>query len=83
MQALLPHGIRAMFSTLLVLLFLAVTSVSAKGGARQYLTKSDQWFAGDEAKTIAANILSYQAASAAGRRTLTPRQRPIAACRKT
>lgn len=44
-------------STFLVLLGAAG---SAMAGASAYLEKSDAWFAGDEAKKIAANILSYQ-----------------------
>ncbi|MCX7049161.1 MAG: pectate lyase [Candidatus Sumerlaeota bacterium] len=32
----------------------------AKGGAARYLKKPEAWFAGDEAKRIAANILSWQ-----------------------
>lgn len=34
---------------------------AAKGGAYRYLGKPDTWFATDEAKRIAENILSYQA----------------------
>ncbi len=36
------------------------TRGQAAEGAGQYLRKPDSWFAGDEAKRIAANILSYQ-----------------------
>ncbi len=34
----------------------------AKGGARQYVKQPAEWYATPEAKTIAANILSYQSA---------------------
>src|SRR6516164_651096 len=34
---------------------------AAVDGPRRYLQKPDAWFAGDEARRIAANILSYQA----------------------
>ncbi len=37
-------------------------SLAAEGGARSYVGRSDDWFKGDEAKRITANILSYQAA---------------------
>ncbi len=42
------------------LLLAAATTAAAVGGPRQYLGKSDDWFAGDEAKRVADNILSYQ-----------------------
>ena len=37
---------------------LAIGSLEA--GTRDFLKKPDTWFASDEAKTVAANILSYQ-----------------------
>jgi PelA/Pel-15E family pectate lyase len=43
-----------------VCLGLSAGLVNAKSGAGAYLKNSDQWFAGDEARRIAANILSYQ-----------------------
>jgi PelA/Pel-15E family pectate lyase len=45
-----------------ILLWLAVTAgaASAASGPQQYLKKADDWFASEEAKGIAANILSYQ-----------------------
>ncbi len=36
-------------------------SAWAQSGPARYLKKPDAWFAGPEAKTIAANVLSYQA----------------------
>ena len=56
---------RPRFHVLLILL-IALPSLAAKkasksdGGPRQYLDRPDDWFGGDEAKQIAANILSYQ-----------------------
>jgi pectate lyase len=44
---------------LLLILAHALPGWAARG-PQQYLKKSDDWFAGDEAKRIAANILSYQ-----------------------
>jgi pectate lyase len=44
-----------------LLFVLASPCIAAKGGAARYLRKPDGWFAGDEAKRIAENILSYQA----------------------
>ncbi len=38
-----------------------VQPAAAKSRLPDYLKKPDSWFAGEEAKTIAANILSYQA----------------------
>jgi PelA/Pel-15E family pectate lyase len=43
----------------LVLLAL-VHPAFARGGARQYLNKPDEWFRSEEGRHIAANILSYQ-----------------------
>jgi PelA/Pel-15E family pectate lyase len=40
---------------------LAPTCAAATSGPRRYLDKPDAWFAGDEAKRIAENILSHQA----------------------
>jgi pectate lyase len=44
-----------------VLLLAVAGPAIAAPGARQYLKKPDAWFAGGEARTVAANILSYQA----------------------
>jgi pectate lyase len=44
----------------LALLLSAAPAARAAGGPHQYLGKPDEWFAGDEAKRVAANILSYQ-----------------------
>ncbi len=41
-------------------LFAVCGVAAAAGGPRQYLDKPDAWFAGDEAKGIAANILGHQ-----------------------
>ncbi len=38
----------------------ACGGASAGGGPRQYLRKPDDWFASDEARRVAASILSYQ-----------------------
>lgn len=45
----------------LALLIILASAAQAASGPHQYLKKPDDWFAGDEAKRIAANILSYQA----------------------
>ncbi len=45
---------------LFTLAAITLAAASATAGASAYLEKSDAWFAGDEAKQIAANILSYQ-----------------------
>jgi PelA/Pel-15E family pectate lyase len=37
-----------------------VSPALAAGGAGRYLTKPDDWFAGDEGKRVAANVLSHQ-----------------------
>ncbi|MFO0808409.1 MAG: pectate lyase [Gemmataceae bacterium] len=47
-------------TTAMASLLILVGTVSA-AGPRTYLKKPDEWFATDEAKRIAANILSYQA----------------------
>jgi PelA/Pel-15E family pectate lyase len=49
-------------TALLTLVLLAASAglAQAARGPRQYLAKPDAWFAGDEAKRVAANILSYQ-----------------------
>jgi PelA/Pel-15E family pectate lyase len=44
-----------------LLLVLTSPCAAAKNGPGRYLNKPDAWFASDEAKRIAANILSYQA----------------------
>ncbi|HEY7155973.1 MAG TPA: pectate lyase [Gemmataceae bacterium] len=41
-------------------LFVAGSARAAVHGPQQYLKKPDTWFAGDEAKKVADNILSYQ-----------------------
>lgn len=43
-----------------LLLTISGSPVNAKNLARAYLENSNQWFAGDEAKRIATNLLSYQ-----------------------
>ncbi len=43
-----------------VVLLLAAGAARAEHGARDYLKKPAEWWAGDEARTIAANILSWQ-----------------------
>jgi len=50
---------RAITLSFLFSLVLA-SSTLAKGGAKQYLSKPDDWFRSDEGKQITANILSYQ-----------------------
>ncbi len=39
---------------------IALTPLPASAGAAAYLKNEDAWFATDEAKRIASNILSYQ-----------------------
>ena len=41
-------------------LLIAAGSASAGHGVRDYLKRSAAWYAGDEAKTVAANVLSWQ-----------------------
>jgi pectate lyase len=41
-------------------LLAATGAAAAAGGPHQYLGKPDEWFASDEAKRVADNILSYQ-----------------------
>jgi pectate lyase len=43
-----------------LLVLLAAGTGRAANGPRQYLQKPDGWFAADEARRVAANILSYQ-----------------------
>ena len=50
------HSIGDWCITLVLLSFCA----SALAGPKSYLKKPDAWFAGDEAKRIAANVLSWQ-----------------------
>src|SRR5437764_1479337 len=50
---------RARNILVLCMLFLACTAL-AKGGAAEYLRKPDTWFGGDDARRVAANILSWQ-----------------------
>jgi pectate lyase len=45
----------------LALLLCLSPAARAASGTRKYLTKPDAWFATDEAKRLAANVLSYQA----------------------
>lgn len=52
---------RTVFQSLLLPLCLLAFAGPVLAGPRDYLKKPDSWFAGDEAKNIAANILSYQA----------------------
>jgi PelA/Pel-15E family pectate lyase len=46
----------------IVVVLAASTSALASSGARHYLKKPSSWFAGAEAKRVAANILSFQSA---------------------
>jgi PelA/Pel-15E family pectate lyase len=56
-----PANVRAPSFAVIVLLLSSTCSIAAaKNGLQAYLNKSDAWFAGEEAKRIAANILSYQ-----------------------
>ncbi len=55
-------NVRATPSTALMLLFVLTSACpAAVRGPGRYLGKPEAWFATDEAKRIAANILSYQA----------------------
>ena len=62
----LPEGLvtgrRAVVRPALALLLslAGVCAAGAAGGPRRYLHKPDDWFAGDEARRVAANVLSYQ-----------------------
>lgn len=53
---------RFIFSVALAALTNQILPVPLLAGPRDYLKKPDAWFASDEAKSIATNILSYQAA---------------------
>jgi pectate lyase len=59
-----PHRLKQIqFMTsrfLLTIAALMLAAGSAHGGAKDFLKKSDTWFAGDEARKIATNILSFQ-----------------------
>jgi PelA/Pel-15E family pectate lyase len=44
----------------MIAFWLMAGNLQAVPGAAQYLKKPDSWFAGDEAKRVATNILSYQ-----------------------
>jgi PelA/Pel-15E family pectate lyase len=57
MRSTLVRSCTAIFAVVV----LTSSSFAAKGGAYRYLGKPDAWFATDEAKRIAENILSYQA----------------------
>jgi pectate lyase len=55
------RGERASLPVLALLVCFAAAGVApAANGPQKYLQKADDWFSGDEAKRIAANILSYQ-----------------------
>jgi len=47
-------------NSVLAIVVVCLTVGSVAADAKDSLKKSDTWFAGDEAKQIAANILSYQ-----------------------
>jgi pectate lyase len=55
-------ALRSANVSILTLAFCVATTgtVSAASGPAKYLKKENDWFAGEEAKRIAANILSYQ-----------------------
>jgi pectate lyase len=53
-------GVRRVTSLALALA-LSAGPAAAAGGPQKYLQKPDDWFAGAEARRVAANILSYQA----------------------
>jgi len=61
-MAFVLRTVRGAMMGMLAGLVVLAASASAKtaSGARQYLKKPADWFAGAEAKRIAANILSYQ-----------------------
>src|SRR6516165_6661696 len=44
----------------LIVLVAWASPAPGAGGPQQYLRKPDDWFAGEEARRVAANILSYQ-----------------------
>src|SRR5947209_19002946 len=58
-----PRSVRpraASVVSLALLAFFAGESASAASGAQKYLKKPDDWFKSDDARAVAANILSYQ-----------------------
>src|SRR5437899_40778 len=46
---------------LALIVLVSTAGTAAAGAPARYLGKPDAWFAGDEARRIAANLLSYQA----------------------
>ena len=53
-------GLRRIHIGFVTALLVAVLSQIAAAGPKTYLKKPDAWFAGDEAKKIATNVLSWQ-----------------------
>ncbi len=65
-------------------LFLVLSPAArAASGPRDYLKKPDEWFAGAEAKRVAANILSYQADLGGWPKNLDTTAAPFTGDRKT
>jgi PelA/Pel-15E family pectate lyase len=61
MRATIRNGWATAFTAVALLFILTSSVFAAKGGPQRYLDKPDDWFATDEAKRLAENILSYQA----------------------
>jgi pectate lyase len=68
--------------TVLALLFLASAFPCLSAGVADYLKKPDPWYRSDEAKTIAAHILSYQTDVGAWPKNTDTVKRPYTGNRK-
>jgi PelA/Pel-15E family pectate lyase len=60
MAKVLTNCSAAAFRVIAILFVLGQSASATAGPPQKYLKKGDEWFATDEAKRIAANILSYQ-----------------------
>ncbi len=67
---------------MLCLIGIAESALGAGGGAAQFLKKPDSWFASDDAKQVAANILSYQSDLGGWPKNTDTVDRPFTADRK-
>src|SRR4051794_18356901 len=66
-----------------VLLLLLPPASAGKGGPREYLKKSEEWFAGEEAKRVAGHILSHQSELGGWPKNVDPPAAPFPGDRKT
>ncbi|HEY7423487.1 MAG TPA: pectate lyase [Gemmataceae bacterium] len=82
MKSTVAGGPATSFAVLALLIALTAPCVAATNGPRRYLDKPNAWFATDEAKRIAANILSYQADSGGWPKNLDTTAAPFRGDRK-